>query len=355
MSRLPGDISKRAPGTEIATLRAGAAAAVAFAGCLFSGPRVINWLKARKVREDVTKKDSKRLTEIHSGKKDTPTMGGLFLIGSALVAALAFADLRTPAVLGTLGAIAVLWGVGYADDWIKLRTKKAGMAAKPRLAIQGAVGFALGWLLWKSGHSTQIAIPFVKATIDLGMGYPILAALVMAATTNAVNLTDGLDGLAGGCFLAAGLAYTGILYVAGRADLSAQLGIPHVPGASELAILGAALVGATLGFMWFNCFPAQVFMGNTGSLPLGGALAAMALVAKQELLLVVIGAVFVGEALSVILQVLSFKSTGRRIFKIAPIHHHFQFDGIPESKITARFWIASAISALAGLAALRAG
>ncbi|KAF0246673.1 MAG: hypothetical protein FD180_492 [Planctomycetota bacterium] len=341
--------------TEIATLRAGAAATAAFAACLVAGPRIIRWLKASKVREDITKKDSKRLTEIHSTKKDTPTMGGLFLIGSALAAALALADLRTPAVPATIVAVAILWGIGYADDWVKLRTKKHGLAAKPRLLMQAGVGFALGFVLWKTGHSTQLAIPFAHTSFDLGAAYPALAALVMAATTNAVNLTDGLDGLAGGCFLAAGLAYTGILYVTGRPDLAASLGLPHVAGASELAVFGSALLGATLGFMWFNCFPAQVFMGNTGSLPLGGALAAMALVAKQELLLIVIGGVFVVEALSVILQVASFKSTGKRLFKIAPIHHHFQFDGVPEAKITARFWIASAISALAGLAALRAG
>lgn len=341
--------------TELATLRAGAAAAAAFAACLFTGPRVIAWLKARKVREDVTKKDSKRLTEIHSGKKDTPTMGGLFMIGAALAAALVLADLRTPAVPATCAAIAILWGIGYADDWVKLKTKKAGLAGKPRLVMQALVGAGLGLVLWKTGHSTQVAIPLVHRSIDFGPWYPAFAALVMAATTNAVNLTDGLDGLAGGCFLAAGLAYTGILYVTGRPDLAASLGLPHVAGASELAVLGSALLGATLGFMWFNCYPAQVFMGNTGSLPLGGALAAMALVAKQELLLILIGGVFVVEALSVILQVASFKSTGKRIFKIAPIHHHFQFDGVPEAKITARFWIASAISALAGIAALRAG
>ncbi|NUN47354.1 MAG: phospho-N-acetylmuramoyl-pentapeptide-transferase [Candidatus Brocadiae bacterium] len=342
--------------TTLTLLRIAAAAVAAFGACLLTGPRVIAWLKSRKIREDITKKDSRRLTEIHSTKKDTPTMGGLFLIGSALAAAVAFSDLTAVPVLASLAAVAVLWGVGYADDWIKLRhSKKHGMAGKPKLMFQGGVGLALGIVLWQTGHSTVLAVPFTGWSFDLGALYPAFAMLVMAATSNAVNLTDGLDGLAGGCFLVSGLAYTAILAVVGDPALAAGVGLPHVPAASGLAVLGAALSGATLGFMWFNCHPAQVFMGNTGSLPLGGALAAMALVAKQEILLVLIGGVFVVEALSVILQVASFKATGRRIFKIAPIHHHFQFDGIPEQKITTRFWIASILAAVAGLAVLRIG
>jgi phospho-N-acetylmuramoyl-pentapeptide-transferase len=342
--------------TELTLARALAAAIAAFGLALLSGPRVIAWLKSRRIREDVTKKDSKRLTEIHSAKKDTPTMGGLFMIGSALAASLAFADLREPAVWATLAAVALLWGVGWLDDRIKLRhPKKHGMAAKPRFFLQCASGFALGGVLWYFGHPSAVRVPFTAIAFDLGAAYPAFAMVVMAATTNAVNLTDGLDGLAGGCFLFAAGAYATILYASGGADLAARLGLPHVPAAGALAVPAAALLGAVAGFMWFNCHPAQVFMGNTGSLPLGAALAAMAIVAKQELLLVLIGGVFVAEALSVILQVASYKATGRRIFKIAPVHHHFQFDGVPETKITARFWIASAVAALVGLAVLRLG
>ncbi|MBI2921739.1 MAG: phospho-N-acetylmuramoyl-pentapeptide-transferase [Planctomycetes bacterium] len=343
-------------GAEFTTLRAGAAAFVAFALCLLAGPRVIRWLQSRRIREDITKKDSKRLTEIHSTKKDTPTMGGLFMVAAALAATAALSSLANLYVLATLGTVTVLWAVGYADDWIKLHhPKKHGMAGKPKLAFQCAAGLGLGLLLWKTGHPTTLAIPFAHASIELGALYPAFAMLVMAATSNAVNLTDGLDGLASGCFVAACLAYTIILYVAGRPDFAAHVGIPYVRGAGELAVAGAALTGATLGFMWFNCHPAQVFMGNTGSLPLGGALATMALVSKQELVLLVIGAVFVVETLSVIIQVVSFKTRGTRVFKIAPIHHHFQFEGLPEPKITARFWIMGAISALAGLAVMKAG
>jgi phospho-N-acetylmuramoyl-pentapeptide-transferase len=337
------------------TLRAGAAALLGFTGCLLAGPRIIAWLKRRRVREDITKKDSRKLTEIHSVKKDTPTMGGLFMIGSALLAAAACGNLTNIPFLAALAATAILWGVGYADDWIKLHhPKKHGMAGKPKLAFQSAVGFALGFVLWKAGNPAQLWIPFVHATVDLGAAYPAFAMLVVAATSNAVNLTDGLDGLASGCFLAACGAYTAVLYAAGRPDFAAHLGIPFVPGAGELAVLGAAMLGATLGFMWFNCHPAQVFMGNTGSLPLGGVLAAMALASRQELALIVVGGVFVLEVLSVILQVASFKTRGVRIFKIAPLHHHFQFEGLPEERITTRFWIASAISALAGLAMIQA-
>lgn len=341
------------------TFRAAFAAVVAFVICIIIGPSLIRLLKSKKATERTEKKDSDQLIKLHHNKSDTPTMGGLIILIAILVSTLLWARLDNIfvyyAILLTLG----LGLLGFADDYIKLTTPdKHGLTKSTKLFGQFILGLAIGFGLWfyfihYLPEGTRLHIPLFKTSIELGMFYPVFVALVITASSNAVNLTDGLDGLAIGCLIMAGLAYAVMVYISGRVDYTEYLGIPYIPGSGELTIFMAGLVGAGLGFLWFNCFPAQVFMGDTGAISLGGMLGFIAVCAKQELVLFLVGAIFVVEAVSVILQVISFRGWGKRIFLIAPLHHHYQFAGLAEPKITMRFWITAAILALLSLASLK--
>ena len=345
------------------SFRAAGAALTAFVLAWACGAPVIRWLRRAGVGEDVDS-PSPELTELHAGKRDTPTMGGLFAVGAILTAALLwmrFDGLNAfswPAV----GLVAWFAVVGGVDDWIKLRVPgRRGLSsrAKQRLLTVGAlaVGFALPHLcgLEQARGGPHLYFPFAKdLAVPLGafgaVPFALVAVLVLTGSANAVNLTDGLDGLAIGCVAIASLAYSGITYFVGHEQLSDYLLVQHVPGCGEMTVLLGAVAGASLGFLWYNAAPAQVFMGDVGSLALGGALGYVALVSRTELVLFVVGGVFVAEAVSVMLQVLSYKTTKRRIFRCAPLHHHFQFGGMPETRLVVRIWIVAALLALSSLA-----
>ena len=259
--------------------------------------------------------------------------------------------------------------IGIIDDYIKLRyADRRGMTSIAKMALQCMVSGALAFGLWKvmqvrgdvpleENPLLQLTVPFTDWKFNLaawgGLPFWLLGTAIMVGTSNGVNLADGLDGLAPGCVVIAAAAFAGIAFAVGRPDYAEYLSVPHVRGAQEMVVLASALTGAALAFLWFNAFPAQVFLGDTGSLPLGGLLGYIAIVSKQELVLPIVGGIFVLETLSVMIQVTSFKLTGKRVFRIAPIHHHFQFGGIHEAKIVVRFWIVAIIFAVLGLATLR--
>jgi phospho-N-acetylmuramoyl-pentapeptide-transferase len=343
------------------TLRAALAGIVAFAASILLGPRVIAWLRGRKVGERIEKADSKQLDDIMKVKKGTPTMGGVFIVGAILVSLFFFGNFAHPVMWVMLFTVLALGAVGCVDDWLKLSGRcKTGMRTRTKLFFQLAVGLVAGFGLTFAlravepdpAVATRFSVPF-DGSWDLGWFYPVFVMIVITATTNAVNITDGLDGLAGGCLGISTFAYAIIAYIVGRIDFADYLHIQCIRSSAEVTVFATAMLGATLGFLWFNSHPAQVFMGDSGSLPLGGALGLMACATKQELMLFLVGGVFVIEAGSSLLQILSFKATGRRVFLIAPLHHHFQFRGMPESKITMRFWIVAAVMAVSSLALLK--
>ena len=336
-------------------LRASLAAMTAFALAVVLGPRLIAWLQ-RRFREPI-KSDSPEVRRLHQGKEATPTMGGLFIVAGLVGGTLLFADLSNPYVLLALWVAGGLTAIGVADDLVKLRTPGNGLSVRTKLAGQLVVALVAAAALYR-GHAAladglKLPPPLFGLGVSLGIWFVPLTALVIVAASNAVNLTDGLDGLAGGCLVLATAAMTLATYAAGHAQWAAYLNLPRIPGCDETAVLAAGMIGALAGFLWFNCHPAQVFMGNTGAIPLGGLLGLFAAIARQELLLLVVGGVFVAEAGSVILQVACYKWRRRRVFLCAPLHHHFQFQGWPESKIVVRFWIAAALCALLGLAGLK--
>ena len=299
--------------------------------CMFLGPRFIEFLRVKEFGQQIREEGPAG----HHGKAGTPTMGGLVLLLAVMVPFLILSEYRAASValLGTMLAMAAL---GFADDWTKLRRRRSlGLSGKTKLAIQAATAIGL-WLLVREwvGLEDTLRLRFVDASIDLGLAYPVLIFLVLAGATNGVNLTDGLDGLAAGCATIVFLTYTAMTFI--------------TTGQQDLALLSACLVGACVGFLWFNSFPASVFMGDTGSLALGGAIAALAVLTKSEVLLILIGGIFVIEALSVAIQVFSFQRFRRRVFLMAPIHHHFELLGWSETKIILRFWIVAAICAAIG-------
>lgn len=341
------------------TFRAAFAAVFAFMLCVTVGPRLIAWLRKGKFEEDVEKKDSDFLKERHACKKHTPTMGGVILIGATLASTAVFARpevIFVPLAFFTMLALAL---VGLYDDWIKLTQKgKDGLSKRDKLAFQFLVGGGVGLILALYNDprvADVVAIPFVDAVgwPVLGYAYIAWAAVVMTGSSNAVNLTDGLDGLATLCTLTVAVAFGILAYFAGHAGIAEHLAVPRVRGAEELAVICAGLGGACLGFLWFNAYPAEVFMGDTGSLPLGGLVGLVALSIKQELMLVLIGGVFVVEALSVLIQIASYRWFGKRVFLIAPLHHHLEKKGWPETKIVARFFIVSVLLAVFSVALLR--
>jgi phospho-N-acetylmuramoyl-pentapeptide-transferase len=328
------------------------AAFTAFCISIFFGQWFIKRLRALKVGEDTSKTDSEELKRMHSDKKNTPTMGGIIVIAAIVVSTLLWCNLYNEYILLLLFTLIWFGVLGFIDDYIKLtQSKAAGLTDISKLLFQSALGLILGLILYfhmkKFTWGTHLVIPLMKDfQPDLGPFYVIVVAFFIVGMSNAVNLTDGLDGLAIGCGIIAGIAFAIIAYLSGRVDFSDYLRIPYIPGSGELSVFCAALVGGGLGFLWYNCFPAQVFMGDTGSLTLGGVLGLVAIIVKQEVLMIIIGGIFIAEAVSVLMQVSFYKMTKKRIFRCAPLHHHFQFKGWHESKVTIRFWVITALLAV---------
>ena len=343
------------------TFRAICAGITAFLISVVFGNFVIRKLISLKFGQPIrTAAEVHKLHELHGSKKGTPTMGGILLIGSVVISTLLWAKPENPFVWLVLFSAVFLGGIGFYDDWLKVTKKSSdGISSRLKFGLQSLLAgiFTLYFLTNPKLAATaqQLFIPFLKEPLLLGMGALtfIFYLLVIVGTSNAVNLTDGLDGLATGCTATVAATYAVLVYVAGNFKAASYLQVPFVPYAGELAVLCVALLGACLGFLWWNAYPARVFMGDTGSLAIGGMLGAVAICCKQELLLVIVGGVFVMEAMSVILQVASFKTTGRRIFKMSPIHHHFELSGWKENTVIVRFWILSVLFALLGLATLK--
>jgi phospho-N-acetylmuramoyl-pentapeptide-transferase len=331
-------------------------AITAFLISLIFGPVIIKNLKKLKIGENINKGASLRLDELHRNKQDTPTMGGILILTAIISSVLLWGDIFNKHVL--LGLFTIIWlGLtGFIDEYLKqVKHKSKGLTATAKFTSQILLGFILGLILLSDPqNSTKLDMPFLKnVSLELGIFYILFVILVITGTSNAVNLTDGLDGLAIGCVIMAAIAFSILSYVSGNIKFSNYLLIPYIKGSGELTVLCSSILGAGLGFLWFNCYPASVFMGDVGSLALGGVLGLVALLIKKELLLVIVGGIFVLEACSVILQVLSFRFFKKRIFKIAPIHHHFQFLGWPESKVITRFWIIAGLLALFTLVTLK--
>jgi phospho-N-acetylmuramoyl-pentapeptide-transferase len=343
------------------TFRAVAAAVTAFAISLLFGNFVIRKLTALKLGQPIRlASEVHRLAELHGGKQGTPTMGGVLIIGSVILSSALWARPDNRFVWLALFSMLYLGALGFADDYLKVaKRKSAGVSGRYKLLFQMILAIIVTSVFLTSPlievQARSLYVPFIKAPVIANMSWFtfVFFALVITGSSNAVNLTDGLDGLAIGCTVTVTFAYGLLSYAAGNFRIAEYLQVPFYPFTGELTVVCAALVGAGLGFLWFNCYPAKVFMGDTGSLAIGGMLGVVAICCKQELLLVVVGGVFVIEAVSVILQVLSFKLTGRRIFAMSPLHHHFELVGWKENTVIVRFWILSAIFALFGLATLK--
>jgi phospho-N-acetylmuramoyl-pentapeptide-transferase len=337
------------------TFRTAAASLTALAISLLLGPWLIGKLREFQIGQVIRGEGPSS----HAPKAGTPTMGGLLILTAAIVPTLLWADLTNIYVwIAVLSTIAY-GGVGFADDYLKI-VRRSHHGLRPRYKILAQVivallvGLTLIWLAQKNLYITRLIFPFFKRLIpDLGYGYVLFAVLVLVGSSNAVNLTDGLDGLAIGTFTIAAAAFTALSYVTGHRVFADYLLLLHREPTAELTIFCGSLVGASLGFLWYNSYPAEIFMGDVGSLALGGALGTVAILIKQELLLPIVGGVFVLEALSVIIQVASFKLTGKRVFKMAPLHHHFELIGWSEPKVITRFLIVAIIFALFALTTLK--
>ncbi|OYU14902.1 MAG: phospho-N-acetylmuramoyl-pentapeptide-transferase [Alphaproteobacteria bacterium PA4] len=334
------------------TFRSVGALVTALAIALIIGPRFITFLRSKQGKGQPIREDgpaSHLLT-----KKGTPTMGGLMILIAMTVSTLLWMDTGNGFVWACLFVTLGFGAIGFMDDYDKV-TKRShkGVSGRTRLMIEFLVaGLACTWIASRTG--TMLYLPFLKDFgVPLGMFYIAFAAFIVTGFGNAVNLTDGLDGLATMPVVIAASAFAIIAYLVGNIRFSDYLGIHHVPGSGELAVFAAALIGACLGFLWYNAPPAAVFMGDTGSLALGGALGTIAVITNHELVLVVIGGLFVLETVSVIVQVVSFKTTGKRVFRMAPLHHHYEQKGWAESTVVIRFWIVAIVLALAGLATLK--
>jgi phospho-N-acetylmuramoyl-pentapeptide-transferase len=333
------------------SFRAGAASATALLIGLLLGPWFISWLRAKQGKGQPIRELG---PQSHLAKRGTPTMGGLLILTSVAISVLLWMDLYNVYVWACLLVTAGFGLIGWLDDYDKVKkAHHAGLSGKTRLALEFLIAGVATWLMVRTG-GTGLHLPFVKETVvDLGWFYILFGAFVIVAFGNAVNLTDGLDGLATMPVIIACIAFLLITYLVGNVRFANYLGIPHVPGAGDLTVLLLAIVGAGLAFLWFNAPPAAVFMGDTGSLALGGALGAVAVATHHEFVLVIVGGLFVVEALSVVIQVLVYKRTGKRVFLMAPIHHHFEHLGWSEPTVVIRFWIISFVLALAGLATLK--
>ncbi len=352
------------------TVRTALASLTALFLCLVLGPWLVRRLREMQVGQFIREEGPER----HQAKAGTPTMGGILIILGITIPTLLWADLRNVWVWLALGATLAFAAIGFADDYSKVvRKRSLGLTGRSKLFFQILASFCVGVVLLlltaRDLYSTELIMPFFKNLRPDLVIRPLLAewwmwpvaflpfliflVLVIVGSSNAVNLTDGLDGLAIGCTVIAAGAFTVLTYVTSHAQFAGYLDIAHVPSVGELTIFCGATVGAALGFLWYNAHPADLFMGDVGSLALGGALGTVAVIIKQEVLLIFVGGIFVVEAVSVILQVASFKLTGKRIFKMAPIHHHFELIGWSESKIIVRFWIAALVFALFALSTLK--
>lgn len=333
------------------TARAGATLLTALFIGLVIGPRMIDMLRVRQGKGQPIREDG---PESHLAKRGTPTMGGLMILVSLFLSLILWMDLSNPFVWACLAVTGGFGLIGFLDDYDKVtKASHKGVSGKVRLMAEFVVAGIAAWII-VGQVSTFLYVPFFNDLgIEMGIFYYLFAAFVIVGAGNAVNLTDGLDGLAIMPVIIAAGTFAIIAYLIGRVDYSEYLGIPHVAGAGELAIFCAAIMGAGLAFLWFNAPPAAVFMGDTGSLALGGALGAIAVATHHEIVLAIVGGLFVFEALSVIIQVFWFKRTGKRVFRMAPIHHHFEQLGWSESKVVIRFWIVAIVLALLGLATLK--
>jgi phospho-N-acetylmuramoyl-pentapeptide-transferase len=337
------------------TFRAAYATVTALLISFVLGPLMIRWLE----RFQIGQRIRKEVPASHNHKEGTPTMGGVLIIAAVVVPTLLWANLRNPYI--QLVLVVTIWTglLGFWDDYLSvIRKRDKGLVGRYKLLGQLCFGAVLGIFLYFNplveDGMTRTAVPFFKDLyIDWGVFYIPFVMLVVTGTSNAVNLTDGLDGLAAGVAAFCFFAFATLAYLSGHRVFAEYLNILHIEGGGELTIYCMSVVGGALGFLWFNTHPAQIFMGDTGSLALGGALGTVAVLLKRELLLVVIGGIFVAEAMSVILQVISFRLTGRRIFKMAPLHHHFELKGWPESKVVVRFWIVAVLLALLSISTLK--
>ncbi len=335
------------------TFRAAYAAVTALFISFLLGPKVIDLLRRlnakQKTREDGPK--------THQTKTGTPTMGGILIVASVLVSVLLWQDLHSMQTWIGLFALLGFGIIGFVDDSLKIfRWSSDGLQAGVKFSGQTILSLAIVLFIYstRTGHTSLLYIPFVKFPIlDLSVMYVPFAVVLLVGTSNAVNLADGLDGLATGLVIPVGITFGMISYLTGRADYSEYLQIPYIEGAGELSILCFAVVGAGVGFLWYNSHPAEVFMGDTGSLSLGGVVGVVAVMIKKEILLIVVGGVFVIEACSVIIQVVSYKLTGKRVFKMAPLHHHFEILGWAESKVVIRFWILGGMFSILALSTLK--
>jgi phospho-N-acetylmuramoyl-pentapeptide-transferase len=334
------------------TFRGAAAIVTALLICWLLGPAFIRTLRRMSVGQNIRDVGP----QAHQVKAGTPTMGGLLILVALIVPTLLWARLDNAYVWLVVGITLAFGAIGFVDDYRKVKRRRSlGLTARGKLALQVIAAAAVGVALWLlPGFNPTVSLPFFKlAVFNLGLLYIPFVVLVLVGASNAVNLTDGLDGLAIGATIVAAATYAVFTYIAGNKVIADYLQVAYVQGVGEVAIFCGALVGASLGFLWFNSHPAEVFMGDVGSLSLGAAIGSVAVLAKQEILLVVVGGLFVMEALSVILQVGSFKLTGKRVFRMAPLHHHFELSGWAEPKVIVRFWILSILFALLSLSTLK--
>jgi phospho-N-acetylmuramoyl-pentapeptide-transferase len=340
---------------------------ISFIICIAAGPGVIRWLRRQKIG-DQANFDQAEVDKLMAGKKGTPTMGGILIIGAIVATTLLLADLKNFYVDMALLCVVWLGGVGAADDWLKLTAgrragSRQGLTSFEKLLFQIGLSIVLAWFTFRYGQHLphKLYFPILKsADIPLNLaGFILIASLVMTGSSNAVNLTDGLDGLAAGCMAIVSFTFCVLALIVGTPEWADVLLFPFVPRSDQMAVLAGGMTGASLGFLWFNCNPAAVFMGDTGSLALGGLIGYIAIVVRQELVLFLVGGIFVAEALSVMLQVSYFKYTrirfgeGRRIFLMSPLHHHFQRKGWTETQVVVRFWLIGAMLAAMALATVK--
>ncbi len=343
--------------TRYITFRTAVAALTGLFLVLLLGPWMIERLRLLQIGQHIREEGP----QAHRAKAGTPTMGGVLILVGVLVPTLLWADLTNLNIWILMLSTTAYGAVGFADDYVKVVKKRnLGLTARRKLFWQFAIGLAIGLTIWvlaqelPKEYSTKVQFPFLKQLVpDLGVFYVLFAVLLLTLSSNAVNLTDGLDGLAIGTTLIAAAAFTALAYVTSHFRFSEYLDLLHRPGAGEVTVFCGAMVGAAMGFLWWNCYPAQLFMGDVGSLALGGALGTVAILIKQELLLFLVGGLFMIEAFSVMLQVASFRLTGKRVFRMSPLHHHFELVGWKEPQIIIRFWIVAFIFATFTLMTLK--
>lgn len=338
------------------TFRAAAASITAFMICLIYGPVIIKWLKSLNVTQNQKREHAEKIHSLYAHKEKVPTMGGVMIVASVVLSILLWGNLTNRFVWILLFAVLGFGAVGFIDDWMKLRSKSSrGLTSFMKMFGQLLMSVCIGLYLYLDpSFDKWLYLPLVKGgAVYLSFFFIPFVVFVMVGSSNALNLTDGLDGLAIGCTLFTTISLGIIAYLTGRVDFASYLSMPYLPEAGEVTVVAAALFGASAGFLWFNCYPAEVMMGDTGSLSLGGLVAAIAILIKKEIVLVIVGGIFVWEAVSVMMQVASFKMFKKRIFLMSPFHHHLQLKGWPESKVTIRLWIIAMILAVVGLSTLK--